>query len=216
MEHIATFAKVLGSLFYFPVTHENNRQLCAALRDHDAEKASPFHDVLVAMDKETPEALAEDFQQLFEGCEVMPAPPWGSVYLDKEQVIFGESTVAFRHFLTAQDMALDTGMREPEDQFGLMLLAMAQLIEGADASQDDAESREAESTEVEGTEAQRAVVLDALLQTHLLPWAYRYLTLVQTHAQTDTYRLLAELAEAWLQVIQEEREITPDTMKVYF
>ena len=178
MEHIATFAKVLGSLFYFPVTHENNRQLCAALRDHDAEQASPFHDVLIAMDKETPEALAEDFQQLFEGCEVMPAPPWGSVYLDKEQVIFGESTVAFRHFLTAQDMALDTGMREPEDQLGLMLMVLGMLLE-----------------------AERNDRAKILLAEHLMPWFDHFHQRFHAATTVNAYRMLSETTAALLQAL---------------
>ncbi|WP_415721318.1 molecular chaperone TorD family protein [Photobacterium ganghwense] len=193
MEHIATIAKLLGSLFYYPVTHKNNQLMCHTLRQSEGWQESPFAPALVAIEQESAAQLADDFQLLFEGCDVMPAPPWGSVYLDREQVIFGESTIRFRHFLKDCQLALDTGMREPEDQFGLMLMALAKLADEQDG-----------------------LSVDRLLQTHLLPWAYRYLTLVQEHARTQTYCLLADIARQWLQLVQEERGITAENLKVYF
>ncbi len=54
----------------------------------------------------------------------MPAPPWGSVYQIKTASKFGASTVEYRQFLELNQIELDTGLREPEDQFGLMLFAM--------------------------------------------------------------------------------------------
>ncbi|KHT62859.1 DMSO reductase maturation protein [Photobacterium gaetbulicola] len=193
MEHISTIARILGSFFYYPLTHETNRQVCQMIADSEDQEDSPFAELLKAVEADGADELAMDFQQLFEGCEVMPAPPWGSVYLDKEQVIFGETTVAYRRFLADKEMSLDTGMREPEDQFGLMLMAMSKLAE--------AEDREA---------------IKALLSVHLLPWATRYLELMQKNANTQSYQLLGAMAEQWLAFIAEELAVTAVEKKVYF
>lgn len=192
MEQITILARVFGSLFYFPLTHTNNLELVNAMGDSDEE--SLFSGLAQRMAVDGDIALATDFQLLFEGMDVMPAPPWGSVYLDREQVIFGDSLLRYREFLAQQQMALDTGMREPEDQFGLMLLALVNLIE---QQPDYAAARE-------------------LLEQHLLPWAYRYLELVEKNAKTQTYRYLAVAMQQWLHYVQQELVLTPADMKVYF
>lgn len=193
MEHISTIARILGSFFYYPLTHETNRQVCQMIADSEDQEDSPFAELLKAVEADGADDLAMDFQQLFEGCEVMPAPPWGSVYLDKEQVIFGETTVAYRRFLADREMSLDTGMREPEDQFGLMLMAMSKLAEAEDSE-----------------------AIKALLSVHLLPWAPRYLELMQKNANTQSYQLLGAMAEQWLAFIAEELAVTAVEKKVYF
>ncbi|WP_368658211.1 molecular chaperone TorD family protein [Budvicia aquatica] len=49
-----------------------------------------------------PESLVYDYSILFEGQGVMPAPPWSSVYLERENLLMGESTLAYRDFLASQ------------------------------------------------------------------------------------------------------------------
>ncbi|MCP4954459.1 MAG: DMSO reductase [Photobacterium aquimaris] len=191
MEQITILARVFGSLFYYPLTHTNNLELVKAMDNSDEESLFSGLAQRMALDGEI--ALATDFQQLFEGMDVMPAPPWGSVYLDREQVIFGDSLLRYREFLAQQQMVLDTGMREPEDQFGLMLLALANLIE-----------------------QQQHEAAKALLEQHLLPWAYRYLELVEKSAKTKTYQYLAIAMQQWLRHLQQELVLTPADMKVYF
>lgn len=194
MENIAIVAKLLGSFFYFPLAHENNIQYLDAIKNSDDVNETAFSAFISAVESTNEEALRADFQLLFEGCEIMPAPPWGSVYLDREQVIFGDSTLRLRHFLASHNMLLDTGMREPEDQFGLTLLALANIIDQCDD----------------------VTIVTALLADHLLPWAYHYLALVQKHGQTDVYKVLAEITEEWLSAVQAELKVTPQTYKLYF
>ncbi|MEH6531158.1 MAG: molecular chaperone TorD family protein [Photobacterium frigidiphilum] len=194
MENIAIVAKLLGSFFYFPLAHENNIQYLDAIKNSDDVNETAFSAFISAIDSTNEESLRADFQLLFEGCEIMPAPPWGSVYLDREQVIFGDSTLRLRQFLASHNMLLDTGMREPEDQFGLTLLALANIIDQCDD----------------------VTIVTALLADHFLPWAYHYLTLVQKHGQTDVYKVLAEITQEWLTAVQAELKVTPQTYKLYF
>ncbi|MGB9098314.1 molecular chaperone TorD family protein [Erwinia sp.] len=41
--------------------------------------------------------MRANWQTLFIGPKAFKAPPWGSVYLDGESVLFGDSTHSLRH-----------------------------------------------------------------------------------------------------------------------
>ena len=73
------------------------------------------------------EKLNDDYQALFIGPNALPAPPWGSVYLDKEAVIFGSSLLELRNFMRQHGISLQLAQKEPEDHFGLMMM-MALLV----------------------------------------------------------------------------------------
>lgn len=136
--------------------------------------------------------LLYQFSLLFEGQGAMAAPPWGSVYLDRENLLLGESAQAYRKFLTSHQVELDTDLNEPEDQFGLMILAMAYFME---------------------TENDDAVV--ELLGTHLLPWSGRYLALLAEADESGFYRALAVVAEAFLNEVADTYEVTAEPRQLY-
>lgn len=192
MENVAITAKVLGNFFYFPLDHENNKIFISALKNNVEKTPSLFSDFILSLEDANKDALYADFQLLFEGSQ-MPAPPWGSVYLDREKVIFGDSTLRLRQFLSVHNMLLDTGMREPEDQFGLTLMALASIIEQTN---------------------DMAIACD-LLGKHLLPWAFHYLELAQGHSQTKVYRALISLTANWLKNLQMEMDVTPHAYQLY-
>lgn len=188
-----TMSKIFGSLFYFPLTHENNLAIIDAIKSREDLTESGFGDVVNAIESESSDAINDDFFLLFEGGEIMVAPPWGSVYLDKEQVIFGDSTLRYRRFLKQHEIELNTGMREPEDQFGLMLFAVSQIIE----------------------QHQNQALVEELFSQHLLPWCTDYLALVAKHAKTSSYCSLANLARGFCMNVQDTWQLTPAELKVY-
>ncbi|RKF20071.1 DMSO reductase [Alginatibacterium sediminis] len=193
LNDLGSMAKLFGSLFYYPLTEPNNRSMLRQFAaDPDAE-LNGFEQLVQALEYDSDDTLNNDFFLLFEGGEIMHAPPWGSVYLDKEQVIFGDSLLSYRSFLKRQGIELNTGMREPEDQFGLMLFAMSQLIE---------------------TNSDIRIIKE-LLTEHLLVWCYRYLELVEANALSNSYKVLAQLAKQWCEVVQSGLEIQPETKKIY-
>ncbi|STV32453.1 twin-argninine leader-binding protein DmsD [Klebsiella pneumoniae] len=63
------------------------------------------------------ETLPEAWQRLFIGPWALPAPPWGSVWLDKESVLFGDSTLALRQWMRENGIALEADGNEPERSF---------------------------------------------------------------------------------------------------
>ncbi len=136
--------------------------------------------------------LAEAWQRLFIGPDPFAAPAWGSVYLDKESVLFGESLMALRGFLARRGITLDTGLNEPEDHIGLLL----QLASGFAAQGDDAG-------------------LGELLGDHVLPWSGRYLELLAAHAEQPFYAGLAELSALTLAALRERLGVTVVEKRLY-
>ncbi|RXA93938.1 MULTISPECIES: molecular chaperone [Yersinia] len=198
-----TLPRILGACFYYPPQSATVQRLWPLL-PHMADifpwtNAAKITGYCQQIPNITPEQLEYDFSVLFEGQGEMPAPPWGSVYLDKENILMGGSTLQYREFLSRQGLVSQSTIHEPEDQFGLMLLALVHLLEHQQLpnhQQDEA-----------------AIVL---LTEHLLPWAYRYLELVK-NAQLEypVYPLLAEITECYLKTLQAELGLFPEPHELY-
>ncbi|MCS6037733.1 molecular chaperone TorD family protein [Klebsiella pneumoniae subsp. pneumoniae] len=102
----------------------------------------------------------EAWQRLFIGPWALPAPPWGSVWLDKESVLFGDSTLALRQWMRENGIALEADGNEPEDHFGTVLPGGMVVRNGAGC-----------------------VVQLQLLARHLLPWSGRFLSVFVDHCR---------------------------------
>ncbi|WP_373942942.1 molecular chaperone [Vibrio chagasii] len=180
--------KLLGSIFYQAKSKEQLIDIVQAL----VENQVLSEDCLLALQNEQEDDLTAEFSRLFEGVGEMPAPPWGSVYLDKDRVVFGESTVAYRQFLELNQIELDTGLREPEDQFGLMLFAHAYLLENNNINS----ARE-------------------LLESHLLTWSFVYLELLNKKSELSFYKKLSVSVIDWLNYLTSEYKLSVSNKKLY-
>lgn len=68
----------------------------------------------------------------------MPCPPpWGSVWLDRESVLFGDSTLALRQWMRENHIAFEMQQNEPEDHFGTLLMLAAWLAENGRETERD-------------------------------------------------------------------------------
>ena len=175
---VALSARTLGALFSFAPDSEQAAPLVATLRDGSWRSQWPYAvtDGLAALfAREDDEPLPEAWQRLFIGPWALPAPPWGSVWLDKESVLFGDSTLALREWMRATGSALAEQRSEPEDHFGTLLLLAAWLCESA---QDEA--------------------FNQLLAWHLLPWSGRFLSVFVAEANQPFYQALGQLAQETL------------------
>ncbi|NDK97633.1 TorD/DmsD family molecular chaperone [Photorhabdus bodei] len=193
-----TVPRIIGACFYYSPKSEQVRPLIPLLIDID--KLFPWsnnrtiENLTKKLASFSVESLQYDYSILFEGQGVMPAPPWGSVYLDRENSLSGESTLAYREFLTKQNIVMSNKQREPEDQFGLMLLALVYILEQG-----------------------HKPAARTLLEQHLLPWAYRYLELMQTtKLENDFYPILATIAIDYLKTLQTELKLIPARLELFY
>lgn len=179
-EGFAFTARVLGALFYFAPDSEQAAPLVTALTQGDWQQDWPLPPgqlapLADALRQQADEPLPDAWQRLFIGPWALPAPPWGSVWLDRESVLFGDSTLALRQWMRDNGIVFEMAQNEPEDHFGTLLLLAAWLAEN-------------------GRNAER----DQLLAWHLLPWSSRFLTVFVENAGHPFYQALGQLAQLTL------------------
>lgn len=123
--------------------------------------------------------LMWEYRRLFIGPAAKPAPPWGSVYTDRECVIFGASTLALRSWMRECGIARTTDDKTPEDHIGLMLALMAWIAR------------------------EKPEALGEYLQLHVLTWSSHFLDALDSAAEHPFYQGLARTAKASLEGIQD-------------
>lgn len=128
------------------------------------------------------ETLDREFHHLFVGPNDLEAPPWGSVYLDSEAVVFGDSCMSLVRWMKENGIASQEGpSREPADQIGRMFMLLVWLCEN------DPD------------------LVDEYLQQHLLTWAFRYFEQLEAASEGSFYRGVAKLASTTLSDIAAQR-----------
>lgn len=126
------------------------------------------------------------YHRLFVGPRKLAAPPWGSVYLDSEAVVFGDSCLAISRWMRAQGIELhEAESREPIDHIGRMLALLSWLA------------------------SNRPELVGEFLDQHLLPWAPTYLEKLNSAAEGSFYQALAHLTAITLASIENELAGTP-------
>lgn len=137
-------------------------------------------------------ALADEYRRLFVGPEPKAAPPWGSVYTDKDQVVFGASTLALRDWLRSQGISIDSGESdEPEDHIGTLLVLLSWLAQ------------------------EHPDLIPEFLKLHLLPWADHFLEIMQGATDHSFFEGLAVLTRESLADIQKELGLSVETPRFY-
>lgn len=138
------------------------------------------------------DGLVWEFRRLFVGPGHKAAAPWGSVYLDHDAVMFGESALELGAWMRRRGIARLADDGEPDDHIGLLLLMMAWVARN------------------------RPELLDELLRLHVLSWSSHYLELLESAARHRFYRGLAVLARTSLEGIQSQRGIEVEYPVRYF
>lgn len=137
------------------------------------------------------EELVWEYRRLFIGPAVKPAPPWGSVYTDKDGVVFGQSTLELRSWMRQQGIERLTDEKTPEDHIGLMLLLMAWIAEN------------------------RPEQLEEYLRLHLFTWSSHFLEKLAQAASQPFYQGLAHITKMSLEGMQEELSIMVNYPRFY-
>ncbi|WP_413110783.1 molecular chaperone TorD family protein [Thaumasiovibrio sp. DFM-14] len=195
MRDMALLPRSLGTLFYYSPDDERVqallpewRLLMESYQWAESERA----EVLISeMEAQLASLNKYTHSRLFEGQGEMVAPPWGSVYLNKDNIVMGDSTAAYYCFLDR--MGIDFQIHnQPLDQFGLMLFVLAHLMEEGDTA---------------GTVEH--------LSIHLLPWCQRYLALLGQNEESPFYATLAQLTSLFIAQIQSEMSLVVDPVPLF-
>jgi len=207
---IAAALNLMGALFRLDPVDPTLRPALAGFAHGDVAadwpcpgEVGPAFDAMAPLAADTAEARASlhaAFRDLFVGPAALPAPPWGSVYLDQEKVLFGASTFSLNTFLDRNAITFRDPDNGPEDHFGTLCWIGAWL-----ASKD------------------RMEVFDELMSEHVLPWAFLYLDELKTAAlalapENHTavfYAAAADLASTTLAAIKADRALEITEKKLY-
>lgn len=185
--------KVLASAFYLPPAESFLTSLSAqglltdwplAPDDPDTEKGLQLLRALFdrAQPADLLPALRADYTALFIGLMRVEAPPWESVYLSQDHLIFDQQTLEVREFYARFGLQIPKLDREPDDHIGYEFLFLAHLMERA--------TRALDAGDIE-----RAIHLVAAAReffaTHPQQWAGFFIERLAQSARTDYYRGLA-------------------------
>jgi TorA maturation chaperone TorD len=124
-------------------------------------------------------ALERDYERLFVGPNSMLAPPYESVYLTIDRLIFDGPTFEVRAAYRSLGMQAPSFNREPDDHLGLEFSFLSLLCGRALDAAEAGDRLGVESV----LEAQRQ-----FLREHLLRWGAKCLDLVEANAQTAFYQ----------------------------
>lgn len=208
LESIAYLGESLGPLFLYDPAEGEVAPLYSALREISPEYAAdswPFaeqasvqsafelmHRSLDGSDSNpVPESIIWEYRRLFAGPGTKAAPPWGSVYTDRECVVFGETTLALRQWMRRNGISRPGDGTEPEDHIGLMLLLMSWISRN------------------------RPDLLEEYLTDHLLSWAPHFLQEMLDISSDPFFEGLALLTLSSLAGVQDSLDLEVSEPRFY-
>jgi DMSO reductase family type II enzyme chaperone len=136
------------------------------------------------------EELSIDHARLFEGPFGLLAPPYGSVYLERERRLMGDSTQAVGECYGEVGLEVAAGFNGTPDHIAAELEFMHFLaIKGLEALADGDEARARYFRQKQGT----------FLERHLAAWVPDFSRGVEEQAQTMFYRELAAVTRVFIE-----------------
>ena len=133
------------------------------------------------------DALEQDYVRLFVGPFKTLAPPCGSVYLESDARLMGDSTIDVAAWY--REDGLENAIQEPPDHVIAELEYLHFLAVKSAGAMIDGDPEKA--TYYLGREKR-------FLTTHLARWVHPFTREVETNAETEFYRCLAKITRAFI------------------
>lgn len=202
---LAAAFKLLGTALY----HQPNQPFLATLREgrlleewplqpDETDTARGLQLMRDALSGTEPPALVKelhnDYKALFVGPEHVVAPPWESVYLSRDHLLFDVQTLQVRDAYARFGLQIPQMDREPDDHIGFELLFVSHLAELAAQALERGQADEA---------ARCLSGARDFLDAHLNKWASLFVERLERHARTDYYRGLGRLVLGSLAALNE-------------
>ncbi len=179
---LAIVCKLFGTLFYYQPKDFEHLPISTYLDHEDVE--TPIDEVSRALNAfkfSDRDALQAEHQRLFSMQETMPAPPWSSMYLDKESILFGQANKDYCEFVEHCGLGLREAASDPEDHIGLMLIVLGMLI-------DDEQEQHVKE----------------MIGEYLATWSNFYFARLKAESQESAYAELADHVTHLLDVLRKQ------------
>jgi TorA maturation chaperone TorD len=185
--------KLLAECYYLPTLELIGK--LKNLEQHMADvctKAMPYIKKMAEEIKrvENLDALSLDFSRLFLGPYKMHAPPYGSVYLDGERQIMGESTLEVRNKYRESGLDISSDFRNPPDHIAAELEFLYFLI-----------LKEIEAIRNSDIETTLSLIekQSTFLRENLGAWVFEFADTIEEKAETDFYKNLARATKTFIE-----------------
>ncbi|MBQ3386695.1 MAG: molecular chaperone TorD family protein [Eggerthellaceae bacterium] len=200
----ASFYRMLSSLFYREVTQEKIGELLAInwnglYADDNAEGGEDLLEGLRLMtgslmraDGRTRQALASDYAHTFLAAGTYKesrAVPYESVYTSEDGLLMQDARDDVYRLFCQEHLGTDDSEHEPEDHISFeceFMATMADRLNGALRQRDWSEA------------VRLASVAFVFHSTHLANWIDDFAAAIEACAQTDFYRGLSKVAQAFI------------------
>lgn len=200
------FYDFLGKSFYEEPNQTRlkeafNINIFESFKGQDDESQSEGVDLVLSslkdietMEEKDFKKIKEEYNRLFVGPGKLVAPPWGSVYLSEERIIFDEHTLSVRDFYKSWGISVNRKNKEPDDHIGFELEFMSIMCrKSIDAI------RENDMDKLKDLlEAQKS-----FLQDHLLKWTDQFFQVIFKYSEENFFKGLALFTSEYLNMDKE-------------
>ncbi|MEW6116025.1 MAG: molecular chaperone TorD family protein [Nitrospirota bacterium] len=186
--------RLLSACFYQPVRElfiEEGllRNLVSALRTVCPEAAGYADTIEEAYARYNDEELLVEYARLFVGPNELLAAPYGSVYLEKERRVMGESTLETIKMYQEEGLTIDSDFRELPDHITVELEFMYYLI----AKEIEALARNEVSAAHQHIKKQ-----EHFMNSFLGRWTGQFCEKINENTKNDFYRTLADCTAVFI------------------
>lgn len=187
--------RLLAALFYQPdIELYRETELFDQLNALVQTVAPAAHPLFVNLEtilkKSTTEELLVDYSALFVGPNELLAPPYGSVYLDGERLLMGESTMNVLNTYSANGLSIDSEFFNAPDHIAVELEFTYFLLHNEVGALRDNDTEKANSYRV---------AANKFLQENLVKWVPPFVENISKGAKTEYYPVLGQALLAYVQ-----------------
>ncbi len=200
LESIAACASILASVFSEDPAKEAGAVTVDGLATMKLKEEWPFGDrqvlseatELIAAGSEDSASLRDEWKRQFVGPGHFEAPQWASVYLDPDEVVFGNAHLELRQWMRTHGIeAHQEQAHMPDDSFGKEMALLAWTAE------------------------HKPELVKDMLALHILPWASRYLKLLEETSKQPYWKGMALLSQETLRDMADVLDVHPESRKLY-
>jgi TorA maturation chaperone TorD len=198
LEKMAGALRLLADCYYPPSAELGDRasELYSLLSELCPQAAAPMALGLEGLrGPRGGNALQVDYARLFVGPFSLLAPPYGSVYLEDERRVMGESTMQVRAWLAEEGLDLAEDFHEAPDHIAVELELLHFLACREVAARQQGDARQA----LYYQQRQRR-----FLEQHLGQWVDQFSEQMELQAGTAFYQALARATRELLAVLREQ------------